>query len=76
VLWTQLYPSEQRRIALSLQQLAEFTGLSKSWVQGALRLLRRRGLIKISKTSPTSVPEYELVRHWLRWRAGARLIFR
>ena len=57
VLWTQLYRSEQRRIAISLQQYSEFTGLI------------RRGLIKVVKPNPTAVPHYELVRHWIRRRA-------
>lgn len=69
VLWTQLYRSEQRSIAVSLQQLTDFTGLSKSAVQHAIRLLKCRGLIKISKSSATAVPQYELVRHWVRRRA-------
>lgn len=69
VLWAQLFRSEQRRIALSLQNLAERAGLSKSAVQAAIRLLRRRGLIKITRTSATVVPEYELIRHWLKRRA-------
>ena len=69
VLWTQLYRSEQRRIGLSLQQFAELSGLSKSAVQAALRLLRRRSLIKVTKSSPTAVPQYELLRHWVRRRA-------
>ncbi|MGD0425680.1 MAG: helix-turn-helix domain-containing protein [Candidatus Acidiferrales bacterium] len=69
VLWTRLYRSEERSVAISLQQLAELTGLSKSAVQAAIRLLKRRCLIKISKRSATAVPEYELVRHWVRRRA-------
>jgi DNA-binding MarR family transcriptional regulator len=69
VLWTQLYRSEQRRIGLSLQQFSKFSGLSKSAVQAAIRLLGRRGLIKVTKSSATAVPHYELVRHWLRRRA-------
>ena len=69
VLWTQLYRSEQRSIAISLQTLAGLAGLSKSAVQAAIRILRRRGLIKITKASPTAVPHYELVRHWIRRRA-------
>jgi DNA-binding FadR family transcriptional regulator len=70
VLWTQLFRAEQRSIALSLQKLAELAGLSKSAVQEAIRLLRRRGLIKITKTSATAVPEYELIRHWVKRRAS------
>jgi len=69
VLWTRLYRSEQRSVAVSLQQLAELTGLSKSAVQDAIRLLRRRSLIKITKGSTTAIPEYELIRHWVRRRA-------
>ena len=69
VLWTGLYRSEQRSLSISLQQLAELSGLSKSAVQAAVRVLRRRGLIRITRQSPTAVPQYELIRHWLRRRA-------
>ena len=69
VLWAALYREEQRRVALSLQQLSEGTGLSKTAVQNAVRLLKRRGLIRIFKTRPTAVPAYELVRHWVRRRS-------
>ena len=69
VLWTKLYRSEQRSVALSLQQLGELAGLSKSAVQAAIRLLKRRGLIRITKNSQTAVPQYELIRHWIRRRA-------
>lgn len=69
VIWTALFRLEQRRVALSLRQLAEHTGLSKSAVQAGIRRLQRRGLIKVSKASATAVPEYELVRHWVRRRA-------
>jgi DNA-binding GntR family transcriptional regulator len=69
ILWTALYREEQRRVALSLHKLSERTGLSKSAVQSAVRLLKRRGLIRVFKARPTAVPEYELVRHWVRRRA-------
>jgi hypothetical protein len=72
VIWTALFRLEQRHTALSLQQLAQNSGLSKSAVQGAIRLLKRRGLLKITKSSPTAVPQYELVRHWLQRRAKTR----
>ncbi|MDX2149243.1 MAG: hypothetical protein SFV54_00790 [Bryobacteraceae bacterium] len=71
VLWTDLYRLEQRSVAASLQQLAGRTGLSKSAVQAGLRLLKRRGLVRVTKASPTAVPEYELHRHWLKRRAKA-----
>ncbi|HUA62397.1 MAG TPA: helix-turn-helix domain-containing protein [Verrucomicrobiae bacterium] len=73
VLWTRLYRSEQRRTAVSLQQLADLSGLSKSAVQRGLRILKRRGLIAVTKESPTALPEYELVRHWLKRRAKGRV---
>ena len=69
ILWTALYREEQKRVALSLQKLSDGTGLSKTAVQNAVRLLKRRGLIRVFKTRPTAVPEYELVRHWVRRRA-------
>ena len=67
-LWTALYRLAERSVAISLQKLAESTGLSKSAVQAAVRLLKRRGLVRVTKSSPTAVPRYELVRHWLRRR--------
>ena len=69
VIWTALYRGEARRVALSLRELAERTGLSKSAVQGAVRLLKRRGLVVTRAASATAAPEYELVRHWVRRRA-------
>jgi DNA-binding MarR family transcriptional regulator len=69
VLWTRLYRSEQRSTAVSLQELAGLSGLSKSAVQSAIRLLKRRGLIKIAKACATALPQYELIRHWVRRRA-------
>jgi DNA-binding MarR family transcriptional regulator len=69
VLWTTLYREEQKRVALSLRKLSEQTGLSKSAVQNAIRILKQRRLIKVVKTRPTAIPEYELVRHWVRRRA-------
>src|SRR5690242_20919057 len=57
-LWSALYRLEERRVAISLQKLSEATGLSKSAVQGALRLLRRRDLVRVTKGSPTAVPRY------------------
>ena len=72
VLWTRLYRAEQRSTSISLQQLADLSGLSKSAVQGALRILKRRELVKVAKSSATALPQYELVRHWLRRRARSR----
>src|SRR5262245_65112972 len=73
ILWTNLYRSERRTIDVSLQSLSAQTGLSKSAVQGAIRLLRDRALIKVNRASSTSVPQYELVRHWLQRRGKKRI---
>jgi hypothetical protein len=69
MLWTRLFRSERRVIEVSLQSLSAETGLSKSTVQAAIRLLRNRSLIRVTKASPSAVPQYELIRHWLRRRA-------
>jgi hypothetical protein len=69
VLWTELFRSERRTIEVSLQSLSARSGLSKSAVQAAIRLLRHRSLIRVTKASRTAVPQYELIRHWLGRRA-------
>ena len=69
ILWTALYRAEEKRVRLSLHTLSEQTGLSKSAVQKAIRLLKRRALIRVFKAHTTAVPEYELVRHLVRRRA-------
>jgi len=68
-LWAELYRTEEKQVPVSLQRLAEGTGLSKSAVQAALRRLKRRGLVQVARDSPTAIPEYSLVRHWIRRRA-------
>ena len=64
--------SEEPRgvIAITHQQLAFETGLSKSAVQGAIRRLRRRRLIRSSRASPAAVPRYEVLRPWVRNTEG------
>lgn len=56
------------QVQISLQSIADETGLSKSAVQGALRLLLRRRLLRQEKDSPTAVPTYEILRPWRRPR--------
>jgi hypothetical protein len=69
MLWTHLFRSQSRAIEVSVQSLSAQTGLSKSAVQSGIRLLQNRSLIRVTKTSRTAVPQYELLRHWLRRRA-------
>ena len=53
-------------IAASLRSLADETGLSKSAVQTALELLRRRELIETKSDHATAVPTHRVRRHWRR----------
>jgi DNA-binding GntR family transcriptional regulator len=55
-----------RSVAISLQQLAGDTGLSKSAVQAGLRTLVRRRLVRAAKASRTAVPSYTVLRPWVR----------
>ncbi len=54
------------RVQIAHEQLAFETGLSKSAVQGAIRRLRRRRLLRSTRTSPVAVPVYEVLRPWAR----------
>ena len=51
-------------VPASLRSLAEETGLSKSAVQSALELLRRRELIESASAHATAVPIHRVLRHW------------
>ena len=53
------------RIQVSYATMAADTGLSKAGAQRAVALLRRRKLVAMTKTTPTSVPEYRVARPWL-----------
>ncbi len=65
-LYTLTYAAGRRSARLSLKHLAERTGLSKSAVQAALRILLRRQLIRAHHASRTAVPEYVVLRPWGR----------
>jgi len=51
-------------VTASLRELAEATGLSKSAVQTALELLRRRELVSSVSDHPTAAPEHRVLRPW------------
>lgn len=53
-------------VRASHSQMAEAVGLSKSAVQGGVRRLIRRGLLRVHKTAVTAVPEYRVLRPWRR----------
>ncbi|MGA7158328.1 MAG: helix-turn-helix domain-containing protein [Acidobacteriaceae bacterium] len=58
----------QKTAPLSYQQISEATGLSKSAVQAAVTLLKRRKLLSAARQSPTSTPLYRVERPWARRR--------
>lgn len=64
--WRRTVGVGQRGVSLSHQQLAEGTGLSKSAVQGAVRLLKRRKLLLAALRNPTATPVYRVERPWAR----------
>jgi hypothetical protein len=51
---------------ISHQEMATATGLSKSAVQGAMRILIRRRLVKATRAGITAVPQYSVLRPWRR----------
>lgn len=67
-LWNQTRGRLRSGARMSHRDLAEDTGLSKSAVQSALRLLSRRKLITSSRASATATPEYFVLRPWRQRR--------
>lgn len=51
-------------VPCSLRMVAEATGLSKSAVQTAFELLRRRELIATASDHATAIPTHRVLRHW------------
>lgn len=62
------YRTAGRRAPLraSHQEMVDATGLSKSAVQGAIRTLTRRRLVRGTREHSTAVPEYSVLRPWRR----------
>lgn len=65
-LYGQAARTRWKPVPASLRMLAEATGLSKSAVQTALELLRRRELIETTSEHVTAVPVHRVLRHWRR----------
>jgi DNA-binding transcriptional MocR family regulator len=57
-------PGSPAAVRLSHRQIAEDTGLSKSAVQQALRVLHRRSLVKSERRHQTDTPAHEVRRPW------------
>jgi DNA-binding transcriptional MocR family regulator len=63
-LYGQAARQKWKPVTASLRSLAETTGLSKSAVQTALELLRRRELIATTSDHATALPKHRVLRHW------------
>ena len=63
-LWRRSVGGTLGRIPASHQSVAQGTGLSKSAVQAAIKVLLRRKLIRATRGSPTGVPRYDVRRPW------------
>jgi DNA-binding MarR family transcriptional regulator len=63
-LYGQAARTRWKPVPCSLRMLAEATGVSKSAVQTALDLLRRRELIETTIKHATAVPKQRVLRHW------------
>jgi len=63
-LWLRTHGDGKARVHQSHQQLADATGLSKSAVQTAVRILARRRLVDVKRRSKTATPEYHVRRPW------------
>jgi hypothetical protein len=65
-LYSQAARTKWKPVPMSLRNLADATGLSKSAVQTALELLRRRRLIETASDHPTATPVHRVLRTWRR----------
>ncbi len=68
-LWAKAGVRRGAAARMSLADLAEETGLSKSAVQSAIRNLLRRRLLAVTRPTPTSTPFYAVLRPWRRGRS-------
>jgi hypothetical protein len=65
-LWASAAGTRTRSVRISHKGIADLTGLSKSAVQGAIRLLNRRKLLRTAHDSRTATPEHFVLRPWLK----------
>ncbi len=66
MLWARTRGAGATSARLSHADIAEETGLSKSAVQQALRILHRRGLVRSKRAHETATPEHSVARPWVR----------
>lgn len=66
ILWRLTRGERKASVKLSHHDMAELSGLSKSAVQQALRILHRRRLVLSKRKRDTDTPEHEVRRTWVR----------
>jgi DNA-binding MarR family transcriptional regulator len=71
-LWRHVSGRRDKSVRMSHNQIAQDTALSKSAVQRALRVLRRRGLVRSDRRHDTDTPLHTVARPWLR-RSATKL---
>jgi Helix-turn-helix domain len=65
-LYRQAAGNDFQPVSASLRTLAESTGLSKRAIQDAVRALTRRKLLHVHRADLTAVPDYSVLRPWIR----------
>lgn len=63
-LWRRTIGERTKSVQLSHRGIAQETGLSKSAVQQALRILHRRVLVRSHRERQTDTPEHKVERPW------------
>lgn len=71
LLWRRTKGERVKGVRLSHRAIAEETGLSRSAVQNALRILHRRGLVRSRRRHETDTPEHRVRRTWRTRAEGA-----
>ena len=71
-LYTAAARSRWRPVAASLRDISEATGLSKSAVETAMKVLRRRHLVTTQTSFRTDRPRHQVHRHWADIRLNNR----
>ncbi len=64
-LWSRAREAGGWTARASHQTIADETGLSKSSVQGAIKLLKRRHFIRSKKKTKTATPDHVVLRPWV-----------
>jgi hypothetical protein len=65
-LWSRSRGVGRATVGASLQTIATETGLSKSSVQNAVRLLSARRLIGVNRRGFTEAPVYQVFEPWMK----------